>query len=98
MVAERVSGQSWTEFTRDRMVPEILANYVFDRVCGKEPIPWLDRLRERRKFVAQLDVDRQARKATRRPNTRPSHDLADYAGDYDHPATAGSPSPMGKAN
>jgi hypothetical protein len=68
------------------MVPEILANYVFDRVCGKEPIPWLDRLRERRrKFVAQLDVDRQARKATRRLNTRPSHDLADYAGDYDHP-------------
>src|SRR5262249_6296109 len=52
----------------------------------KEPIPWLDRYRAlRRKFVAQLDVDRQARKAARRPNTRPSHDLADYAGDYDHP-------------
>ena len=67
-------------------VPEILANYIFDRVCGKEPIPWLDRRREqRRKFVAQLDVDREARKATRRLNTRPSHDLADYAGDYDHP-------------
>jgi len=67
-------------------VTEILANYVFDRVSGKEPIPWLDRRREqRRKFVAQLEVDRQARKATRRPNTRPSHDLADYAGDYDHP-------------
>jgi hypothetical protein len=67
-------------------VPEILANYVFDRVCGKEPIPWLDRLRERRrKFVAQLDANRQARKATRRLNTRPSHDLADYDGDYEHP-------------
>jgi CubicO group peptidase (beta-lactamase class C family) len=67
-------------------VPEMLANYVFDRVCGKEPIPWLDRFRElRRKSLAQLDVDRQARKATRRLNTRPSHDLADYAGDYDHP-------------
>src|SRR5215468_3483544 len=67
-------------------VPEMLANYVFDRVCGKEPIPWLDRFRERRrKFVAQLDIDRQAGKATRRLDTRPSHDLADYAGDYDHP-------------
>ena len=55
-------------------------------MCGKEPIPWLDRFRERRrKFVAQQDIDRQARKATRRPDTRPSHDLADYAGDYDHP-------------
>jgi Domain of unknown function (DUF3471) len=52
----------------------------------KESIPWLERYRERRrKLVAQRDVDRQARKAARRPNTRPSHDLADYAGDYDHP-------------
>jgi CubicO group peptidase (beta-lactamase class C family) len=66
-------------------VPEILANYVFDRACGKEPVPWLDRHRERRrKFVTELDTDKQARKAARRPNTRPSHDLADYAGDYDH--------------
>jgi CubicO group peptidase (beta-lactamase class C family) len=67
-------------------VPEILANYVFDVARGKEPIPWLARYRElRRKSLAQLDLDRQARKATRRLNTRPSHDLADYAGDYDHP-------------
>ena len=27
----------------------------------------------------------QARKSIARPNTRPSHDLADYAGDYEHP-------------
>jgi hypothetical protein len=41
--------------------PHILANYVFDRVCGEDPTPWLDRFRERRrKFVAQQDVDRQA--------------------------------------
>jgi CubicO group peptidase (beta-lactamase class C family) len=67
-------------------VTEILANHVFDRVCCKEPIPWLDRLRERRrKSLAQIEIDRQARKAARRLNTRPSHDLADYAGDYDHP-------------
>ena len=66
--------------------PHILANYVFDRVCGKEPAPWLDRFRERRrKFVAQQDVDRQAGKASRRPVTQPSCDLADYAGDYEHP-------------
>src|SRR5206468_12590590 len=68
------------------MAPEILANAVFDLVCGKEPIAWLDRLRERRrKFVAQLDADRQAQKATRRLNAPPSHDLAYYAGDYEHP-------------
>ena len=67
-------------------VTEILANYVFDRVCGNEPIAWLDRHRERRrKALAQLDLNRQSRKATRRLNTLPSHNLADYAGDYDHP-------------
>jgi CubicO group peptidase (beta-lactamase class C family) len=66
--------------------PHILANYVFDRVCGKEPAPWLDRFRERRrKFVAQQDVDRQAGKAPRRRASQPGRDLADYAGDYEHP-------------
>lgn len=66
--------------------PHILANYVFDRVCGKDPAPWFDRLRERRrKLVAQQDVDRQAGKASRRPAIRPGRDLADYAGTYEHP-------------
>jgi len=67
--------------------PHILANYVFDRVCGKDPAPWLDRFRERRrKLVAQQDVNRQAEQAFRRPaTTKPGRDLADYAGDYEHP-------------
>ena len=66
--------------------PHVLANYVFDHVCGKEPAPWLERFRERRrKFVAQQDVDRQAGKASRRPVTQSNRDLADYAGDYEHP-------------
>ena len=86
MLPDRGVGVAVFTNRTQSMAPEILANYVFDRACGKEPIPWLDRLRERRrKFVAQLDIDRQARKATRRLNTRPSHDLADYAGDYEHP-------------
>jgi CubicO group peptidase (beta-lactamase class C family) len=86
MLPDRGVGVAVFTNRNQSAVPEILANYVFDRVCGKEPIPWLDRYRERRrKLVAHLDVDRQARKATRRLKTRPSHDLADYAGDYDHP-------------
>jgi CubicO group peptidase (beta-lactamase class C family) len=66
--------------------PHILANYVFDRVCGRELAPWLDRFRERRrKYIAQQEVDRQAGKASRTPATQPGRDLADYAGDYEHP-------------
>jgi CubicO group peptidase (beta-lactamase class C family) len=65
--------------------PHILANYVFDRVCGKEPAPWLDRFRKlRRKFLAQQDVDRQVAKAVRKPAIPPGRDLADYTGDYEH--------------
>jgi CubicO group peptidase (beta-lactamase class C family) len=66
--------------------PHVLANYVFDRVCGKQLVPWLDRFRERRrKLVAQQDVDQQAEQASRRPASEPGRDLADYAGDYEHP-------------
>ena len=65
----------------------ILINHVFDRVCGKEPVPWLDRLRVlRRKALAQQETEEQTQQSARKPNTKPSHDLAEYAGDYDHPA------------
>jgi hypothetical protein len=68
-------------------VPDILTHFIFDRVCGKEAIPWLDRFRaRRRKFMAQQEVDRQERTTLRRAGTAPSHELAEYAGDYDHPA------------
>jgi len=86
MLPDRGVGVAVFTNRNQSAVVDILANYVFDRVCGKEPISWLDRYRElRRKAVAQVDVDREAHKATRRPDTRPSHALADYAGDYDHP-------------
>jgi CubicO group peptidase (beta-lactamase class C family) len=66
--------------------PHILANYVFDRVRGKEPAPWLDRLRQRRRqLLAQQDVDGRVAKASPGPATLPRRDLADYAGDYEHP-------------
>jgi len=68
-------------------VPEILTYFIFDRLCGKEPVAWFDRFRERRrKFLAsQLDIDPQAKKAVCRTGTRPSHDLIEYTGEYEHP-------------
>jgi hypothetical protein len=54
-------------------VPGILVNHVFDRLCGKEPVPWLDRLRDlRRKGLAQEQVDEETQKTARKPNTQPS--------------------------
>jgi CubicO group peptidase (beta-lactamase class C family) len=70
----------------DAPVPSILINYVLDRVCGKEPVPWLDRLRDlRRKALAQEEIDEQTRQAARKPNASPGHELSDYAGSYEHP-------------
>jgi len=68
-------------------VTEIVVHSVLDRLCGFTPVPWFERWRERRRaMLAQMDTDKQARKASRRAGTAPSHPLADYAGDYQHPA------------
>jgi CubicO group peptidase (beta-lactamase class C family) len=65
-------------------VPAILINYVSDRLCGKEPVPWLNRLRDlRRKEVEREQADQPT---VRKPNAPHGHDLSDYAGNYHHPA------------
>ncbi|MBR1122502.1 serine hydrolase [Bradyrhizobium lablabi] len=72
--------------TGNNPVPSILINHIADHACGNEPVPWLDRLRDmHRKALAQQKSDEAAPPA-RKPNTRPSHDLADYTGVYEHPA------------
>jgi CubicO group peptidase (beta-lactamase class C family) len=68
-------------------VPQMLCYVIFDRFCDKEPMPWFERFRTRRQqFVADEGETREARKAARKPDTRPSHALTDYAGTYEHPA------------
>jgi hypothetical protein len=67
-------------------VTNIVSWFVLDQLCGKPLVPWFDRLRERRRaMIAQSDTDRQMRTAARRAGTRPSHDLVEYVGDYEHP-------------
>jgi CubicO group peptidase (beta-lactamase class C family) len=68
-------------------IPSILINYVNDRLSGKEPVAWLDRLRElRRKELAQQEIDDEKRQAGWKKNAPPSHALSEYAGIYQHPA------------
>jgi len=65
----------------------VISLSIFDRLLGLDPLPWFDRLRAP---AAALRVQRPkeiaTREATIRPGTRPSHDLPDYAGEYEHPA------------
>lgn len=68
-------------------VTQLLTYCAFDRLCELAPIDWLGRFRERkRRFLAQQKLDQAARTAAHKPDTQPSHALADYAGQYEHPA------------
>jgi CubicO group peptidase (beta-lactamase class C family) len=87
LVPERKLGIAVFTNTGGNMVTSILINRIHDHLAGKEPVPWLDRLRDmRRKAVAQQKSDDAARPTARKPDTKASHDLADFCGAYEHPA------------
>jgi hypothetical protein len=68
-------------------VPATLTWHVIDQLRGREPIDWRERVRKRREqTLAQMQADKHAREKVRHTNTRPAHELAAYAGDYEHPA------------
>jgi hypothetical protein len=67
--------------------PSILIQNVYDRVLGLEPIGWLQRVREREKKSRESAEEAKKKALTqRKAGTRPSHDLKEYAGEYEHPA------------
>ena len=60
---------------------------VYERLLGMSQTPWSDRYLKL--HLASKKADTEARSkagAAKVPNTKPSHALADYAGDYQHPA------------
>jgi CubicO group peptidase (beta-lactamase class C family) len=60
---------------------------VFERLLGLEPTPWSERILKIRLAGKQAGREARARAGGERvPDTRPAHALADYAGEYVHPA------------
>lgn len=60
---------------------------VYERLLGMEQTPWTDRLLEIR--VKNKQADKEARSkagAGRVMNTQPSHPLADFVGEFEHPS------------
>jgi CubicO group peptidase (beta-lactamase class C family) len=60
---------------------------IYERLLGMEQTPWTDRLLDIR--VKNKVAGKEARSkagAGRVMNTQPSHPLADYVGEYEHPA------------
>jgi CubicO group peptidase (beta-lactamase class C family) len=65
--------------------PEVLAYNVYDRLLGLDPLPWFDRFKELEAKGKQQEQEGKKSKPTdRKTGTHPSHNLADYAGDYEN--------------
>lgn len=68
-------------------MPEGLRAAVADEILGLEPMDWSRRYLEvAKKQEEQAEKRRADREKNRRTDTKPSLDLAAYAGDYEHPA------------
>lgn len=68
-------------------LPDIVARHASDRLMGLEPIDWNGRALKRREVAETASA--AAKKAAgdeRKAGTKPAHTLADYAGEYAHPA------------
>lgn len=67
-------------------LPSIVAYNVADRLLGFDQVDWNGRIREEveegKKEAEQAKKDKDK---DRKPNTKPSHPLEDYVGDYEHP-------------
>jgi len=68
-------------------LPMILADAIHDRLMDADPIDWSGRFAARRNQVKALQKESQkAQAAERRGGTKPSHPLAEYMAEYEHPA------------
>lgn len=60
---------------------------VYERLLGMEQTPWSDRLLEARLKGKKAGTEARAKAGQEQvKNTKPSHALADYVGEYEHPA------------
>ena len=69
-----------------RALPNVITYNVFDWLLGAEPAPWSARLQELQKKEEESEEEAKKKGYTpRKEGTEPSHPLADYAGEYEHP-------------
>jgi CubicO group peptidase (beta-lactamase class C family) len=65
----------------------LISYNVYERLLGMDETPWIQRMLDIR--LKGKEAGKQARQKAgggRVPNTKPSHALAEYAGDYENPA------------
>jgi CubicO group peptidase (beta-lactamase class C family) len=65
--------------------PSIVTYQVYDRLLGLAPVDWNARYLDRQSKTRASEDEAKAKGYTpRKTGTHPSHDLADYVGDYEH--------------
>ncbi len=87
MLPERKMGVVVLTNGHDHAVGPVIASTVFDRLCERSELPWMQRLSDMRDKASQQDGQRRAAwLQARKQGTHPSHRAIDYAGTYEHPA------------
>jgi CubicO group peptidase (beta-lactamase class C family) len=67
-------------------LPSIIRYDVYDRLLGLDLIDWNKRIREQvDKAKKEAEKAKKEKDKDRKPNTKTSHPLEDYVGDYEHP-------------
>lgn len=85
MPGERVGAVVLTNLN-STLLPYVLTFDLYDRLLGLRLVDWGPRLKgDMDEMRAAADKAKQKSEAERRPDAPPSHPLADYAGNYEHP-------------
>ncbi len=66
--------------------PSLVAYYVSDLLLGLEPVDWNTRLKMKVAQAEQIEKNKAKEELIRKKDTRPSHPLREYTGEYEHPA------------
>jgi CubicO group peptidase (beta-lactamase class C family) len=67
-------------------LPIIASLAIYDRLLGLKPVDWSDRFWQRReKSKASEEGAKKQNLTPRKAGTRPTHDLAEYVGEFEHP-------------
>jgi CubicO group peptidase (beta-lactamase class C family) len=67
-------------------LPNILTIQVYDRLLESDVISWSERFKkDYDEILGAIEKGNAKAIASRKPDTKPSHPLADYVGDFEHP-------------
>jgi CubicO group peptidase (beta-lactamase class C family) len=67
-------------------LPPIISNNVIDRLLGLDQVDWNSRVKKQvEEGKKDAEKAKKEKDKDRKLNTKPSHPLEDYAGDYEHP-------------